>query len=429
MPKSYSARVLQLGATLLIAGAAGCTDFLTVPNPTVIDAGALNPTIDAATRAASAQQNFATSHGLMAMYSSWFTGETQVSETFPTRNEFGTRGVVPTNGSLNADVWVPLSQTLSEARFVLGLSLPTPATNLVRAQAALFSAFAFMNMATDFCGGAVGGGPLIITPALLDSAIANFNIAITIGRAAATAPGATAAIIALGDSYRRAGFVGLARAQLQKSDASGASTSADSVPAGFVFNLNYVDDLSNRGRLSNTMYQFTRDRGSIMVAPAYRTTDTRVPYALGSTLGFTAPDASSGTYYVQTKFAGYAIPIRLASRLEADYIKQEVAGTPGPAGTMVAFINARRTAGGQPAYGGATDAASLQTELMNQKAFDFYLEGKRLADFRRIPASVTNVPVPGSAYFKAGFGNVASRTCYPIPTAETDANPNHPSTP
>ena len=66
----------------------------------------------------------------------------------------------------------------------------------------------------------------------------------------------------------------------------------------------------------------------------------------------------------------------------------------------------------------------MKTELFNQRALEFYLEGKRLADFRRSPASVTTVTATGQPYFKPGYANTGSQTCYPLPRAERDNNPN-----
>jgi hypothetical protein len=63
-------------------------------------------------------------------------------------------------------------------------------------------------------------------------------------------------------------------------------------------------------------------------------------------------------------------------------------------------------------------------ELMNQRGLDFYLEGKRLGDFRRNPTSVAGVPQPGAAYFKPGFAPIGTQTCYVLPLQETDNNPN-----
>ena len=92
------------GAAAVALSLTACDYWLTVPDPTVIDADALDPVADAPLLAKSAQQNFATAYGQLIVYSSWFVGETDVSETFPTRNEFGRRQVTEGNGSLNGDL-------------------------------------------------------------------------------------------------------------------------------------------------------------------------------------------------------------------------------------------------------------------------------------------------------------------------------------
>ena len=410
------ARLRRTGAATLLVAAAGCTEFLTVPNPTVIDAGSINPISDAPTLANSAQQNFVTAFGLNAMYQGWFTGEIAVAETFPTRNEFGRRDIVPTNGSLNADTWAPLSVAISSARFVMGLALPTPATNINRNQAALFSGYSFLMMAESFCLGTVSSGPKLTTNDLLDSAIANFTIAITIGRAINSATS---------NAYANAAFMGRARANLMRGNTAAASTDADSVPVAFVFNALFVDDLSNRTRLSNTFWQFTRDRGSVSVDTAWRKLDPRVTYVNGATLTppLSAQDATNGVFYVQQKYPGYATSIRLASKLEADYLKQEAVG--GVAG-QTALINTRRTAAGLPPYAGAATAPAVLLELMTQKGFDFFLEGKRMGDFRRNPTSIAGLPPSGGTFFKPGFSTIGTNTCFPVPFAETSTNSNFP---
>ena len=66
------------------------------------------------------------------------------------------------------------------------------------------------------------------------------------------------------------------------------------------------------------------------------------------------------------------------------------------------------------------------TELYNQRAFEFYLEGRRIADFRRSPASTNYITAAGQPYFKPGYANTGTQTCYPLPRAERDNNPNIP---
>lgn len=411
-------RNLKKLASSAIAAAAlvlsGCNDWLTVPNPTVIDANQLDPVADAPVLALSAQQNFASAYGWLIMYSSWFVGETDVSETFPTRNEFGRRDIVAQNGSLNGDVWTPLSQAAASAYLVLNAGVPDPASNINVARADFFLGFSYVFMAEHFCQGTVLSDSALTTARMLDSAVAHFTSAAAEGDAAGGSEGPNMA---------RAARVGLARAYLQAGNTAQAIAAANSVPAGFVYNLNYVDDLSNRTRLSNRMWQFVRDRGSIAVAPIWRTSDPRVPWLVTS--AYTPQDAAYATdrgipYAIQQKYTTYATPIRLASKLEADYIAAEAQGTT----EQLNLVQARRSANGQAAYSGATDANSVLTEFLTQKGFDFYLEGKRMGDFRRHPDNVIGVPVSGSTYWKPGFAPVGTNMCYPLPVQETDNNPN-----
>ena len=116
MTRRRFSRALALVGVLTGVATAGCNDFLTVKNPTVIEVTTLDPVNDAPVLANSAVQNFYTAYGWMIMYSSWMAGETDVAETFPTRNEFGRRDVVTSNTSLSGDVWVPLSQAAASAR-------------------------------------------------------------------------------------------------------------------------------------------------------------------------------------------------------------------------------------------------------------------------------------------------------------------------
>ena len=402
----------MVGASLLVSAAACKDSFLQVTNPNVIDASTVDPSSGASTLAASAQQNFATAFGWLIMYSGWFTGEANVSDTFPTRNEFGFRVISDLNGSLNGDVWQPLSLAAASSKIVLDLTLPNPTTNISLARAATFRGFSVLHMATDFCTGTLSSGPELTTTQMLDTAIFWFGKGVDVGNANGSADG---------KSLANASLVGRARAKLQKGDKAGAKADADAVTAGFSFDLRYTDDLTNRTRLSNRLWQYTFDRGSISVTSFYQTGDPRVPFKAPGTHTLQPQDVVPGGFFIQQKYPSYASSIRLASKLEADYISAEASGD---ANTMLALIAARRAANNQPAYTGATDAASVLTELFTQRAFEFYLEGKRIADFRRAPAATKGIAATGSTYIKPGYAPVGSQTCYPIPRAERDNNPN-----
>ena len=406
-----------IGGALLV-GASACSDkFLAVTNPNVIDASTVDPSSTANSLAASAQQNLAAAYGWLIMYSSYFTGENNVSDTFPTRNEFGFRNVSDLNGSLNADLWDPLSRTAASSKIVLDLDLPTPATSINLTRGAMVRGFSTLFMANDFCTGTLSSGPELTTAQLLDTAIFWFGKSIDVGRANATADG-----IALAN----ASLVGRARAKLQKGDKAGAVADAGAVAAGFNYNLTYTDDLNNRTRLSNRLWQFTFDRGSMSVSAAFQVDDPRVKWLPPAQHKLVPQDVVPGGFFIQQKNPAYNSPIRLASKIEADYIAAEASGL---ASQQLALIAAQRAANQQPVYTGPVDDASVLTELYDQRAREFFLEGKRLGDFRRNPAATRFVPVTGTPYFKPGYGNVGSQTCYPIPRAERDNNPNLKTTP
>lgn len=398
--------------TALAASAACSSDFLEVINPNVIDASEVDPAATASTLAASAEQNFKTAVGTFIQFSSHFTGETYIMETSGSQNEFGRREVSELNGQA-ATQWREMSRAAASAKLLLDLTLPNPTTNIDIARAATFRAYAMVFLATDFCTGTLSSGPELSNNQMLDSAIVWFSKAIDVGTANATATGL---------NFARASLVGRARAKLQRGDKAGALTDANAVPAGFTYSMTYVDDLANRARLSNALWRGTVDRSVISVPPYYQTTDPRVTWLPPGKHPYNAWDAAAGPYTIQQKYPGYGAPIRLASKLEAEYIAAEASGD---INQQLALINRQRQAFGYAPYSGPMDATSVLTELFDQKGFDFWLEGHRLADFRRQPiAAARHVPVAGSPYWRPNLGNIGSQTCYPLPFVERDNNPN-----
>lgn len=404
-----------LGSAILIALPACSDKFLQVENPNLIDASTVDPNSAALTLANSAQQDYQAWFGWSIMYSAYFTGEVNVSDTFPTRNEFGYRQVENQNGDLTTSLWGPISLSAAAGKIVLDLALPTPTTNVIVAQASLFRAFTLLDMGTEFCQATLSGGPPLTQKATLDSAIYWFSKAITVGQANGTATGI---------SYANAALVGRARAYLQEGNNTAAAADAAAVPAAFVLNLQYVQDLSaNETRLVNRMWQYTFDRGSTDVAAAFRITgDPRLKW-IPAPAGYSPQDVVPGGYFIQQKYPGYTAPIRLASGLEAQYIAAEASGN---AATQLVLINAQRIANGQGAYTGATDAASVLMELYNQRAREFWLEGKRMGDLQRNAAATSYIAAPGSTYIKPGYPSVGNQTCWILPFTETSTNLNFP---
>lgn len=404
-----------LGTAITIAavgGAVGCSDFLTVDNIGTVDAGDIDALKDAATLSHSSLQDFAEAYSTIVMYMGWFTGETIATETFQGPNDF-TRRDIPDNGDVNGAIFDPLSRAIVSSGRVIDVLAGTEGedSNVDLARAELVAGYSFQFMAEQFCTGAVRSGPPLDSLAMLDSAKTHFTRAIAVGQGAGTPEG-----IALAN----AALVGRARSELQAGDEAAAAADAASVPAGFELDIEYYDDVANRDRVSNQLWQRTFARGSISVAEAFRNLgDPRVVTVAPGDGDFSPQDGVTA-FYAQTKYSSYAAPIRLASKLEADYIAAEA----GSVAEQLALVNERRTANGGEAYSGPGDPASVLTELMTQKTLDFFLEGKRLGDFRRNGPAVLNMPVPGTPYFKAGYDPIGDDTCYPLPLAETSNNPN-----
>ena len=411
--------LLTLSAAAALAVSAGCNDFLSVKTPAVIDASTLDPTADPTVLSFSAQQNYATAAGLAFLRSSYVVWEAW--NGFPTvqLEDFGLRSVAPDNPLLNSDVWAPLQLALhsaDDAASTLGTGT-SDVQKLETARSYMIAGYSALTIAELFCQGVINGSRALTTAEMLDSAIVRFTAAVT---GAQTLAGTTTGTVqASANAIANAALVGRARAQLQSGRKAQAAADAGAVTAGFRYDLLYADNAAARVRLANPYWRLTFDQAQVVVPPAFQVTDPRLPWIAPTTA---QPKANDGItpFAQQGKWRAYGAPIRLASKIEADYIAAES----GTAAQMLTFIQAQRTANSQGAYAGATDDASVLTELMEQRGREFYLEGKRFGDFRRNPANVLHVPAPGSAYFKPGLNPVGAMTCLPVPTAESLTNPN-----
>lgn len=404
---------------MIMVSTTACRDFLEVHDPSVIDSSDLDSLSDPRLLAISARQNFSTAAVRVHIFGSFFVWEAWNGNPAFEFEQFGLRSVVPENTQLNGQLWAPLSLALRSSDHAVELlgGKQGETARLELARASLYGGYSLEYMAESFCQGVIDGGPPLTTVETIDSAIVRFTRTIEVG--------SDVAETAMSDSVRRdasdlvsAALVGRARAELQEERLTQAAADADRVPERFSFDMLYLDDPAARWRLGNRIFESTYELPVLIVPPAFRVDDPRVPWTAP------APGQLAGDgvlpFYGQAKYRSYEAPIRLASRIEADYIAAEAHGT----AAMLELIAARRTANDQPPYVGASDPQSVLTELMEQRGREFYLEGKRMGDFRRHPAAVLHVAEPGTAYYKPGFDAVGSEVCLPVPSAETLANPH-----
>jgi hypothetical protein len=399
-----------VGAT---AGSVACnTDVI---NPSVIDAATFNPNADGQTLSLSAQTNFFIAFQSVATFGGLISDELWSGAARLQWNRLGAR-VFASTDDINTVFFAPLSLAVaSNANAVAALEGgPTAASDVNLARASMNLGYSFELMAETMCAGVVQGGPQLSVAQLLDSAVARFTKAITVATAAGSA----------GTSILNTSRVGLSRAYLQKGDWTLAAQTAALVPTAFTANVVTSANAGTQGTLGNQIYGNTV--GSQIIAPKlYRVNDPRVSID-SSKPGFTL---NGLPYVIQAKYTSYGDPIRLASGLEAQYIAAEAtlhgSNNTAPAVTL---INARRTAGAQTAYAGGVDSTSVIRELLNQRARDFWLEGKKLGDLRRNPSvpftAVLMDPAGAPFYAPSKTSKFGSTVCAPIPPQETNANPN-----
>src|SRR5690606_3438089 len=310
----------------------------------------------------------------LGILTAWFTNEARVGDTFPTRNSIGRRDVLDGVSHLNT-FWGNIHDNIQFARTTINAIEPAGNTvNLARAW--FVSGFSVLLMSELFCEGTIAEstevprGPMTVAE-LLDSAIVHLTTAQQVADAAGRAEA---------DALWMAAQVGIARAHLQAGRAAQASAAAALVPDDFEYRLLHLDDASNRG-LGNHIWGYSEARISLVVGPEYRAMadagDPRIAYV---DMGRQAQDGILN-FFRQDKIKGWGDDTRFVSGLEARYIKVEADRNPAE---MLTFINERRAVGNQDPIQ-TTDMDALMSELMEQKTRDFWLEGKRLADWRRNP--------------------------------------------
>ena len=396
-------------------GAAACDDFLTVNNPNVVDASEIDPIADAATLALSAQQDFAAAYGRFVVYGGWFSGEAFSSDVNAAGNLFATRRVDRTLGALEGALFGPLSRARALSDRVLSALEGTPGESTIHAaRAAVFSGYSFLVMADHFCVGTINGGPPLTPEMMLDSAVTRLSNAIQIGRTAGTPEAQQLVDIAL---------VGRARAHLWAGRNAEAIADAEAVSDGFSYSLVYIDDLANRDRLGNYVWDQTFSQTTVSAAPAFRDLNDPRIVLIPPAVNHHVPMDGTTEIWSMQKHSSYASPIRLASKLEADYIAAAASGTTA----MLALIQRERARNNQPAYTGLTDDQSVLTEFLEQRSREFFMEGKRMGDLQRYPTALPHLAPAGTPYRKNNYAPYDDKTCLPLPFKEVANNPNFPS--
>jgi hypothetical protein len=236
-----------------------------------------------------------------------------------------------------------------------------------------------------------------------------FNQAITVAQAQGSAA----------TSILDMALVGRARARQDQGNLAGARTDAALVPASFVFNATAS---AVSGRRNNRVFVESNALGvNSSVGARYRTlNDPRVPVQ-----NLNRPNALGVPAWAQLKYTSVSSNIPMATGDEAQLIIAEADAASNSSNT-IAIINAFRAKGNEGTYTGATDAASLLNEVIDQRRRALFLTGTNFGDIVRYkltltPATGTNFPAGQTYGSQSCVGD--TRIGLPLPDVERQSNP------
>jgi hypothetical protein len=263
------------------------------------------------------------------------------------------------------------------------------------AELSAYGGYAYLLLGEGHCEIAADGGPLLTRAQTFGIAEERFTRAIPHAEAAGN-PG-----------LRHMALVGRARARLNMGNTQGALADAQSVPDGFVRNVQFS---SAQVRRENRWPSITITSRRLAAKSTYRDLtvqgepDTRVPVIVSG-----VGEDGSTVFHQQRKYTAHTNPIPLASWIEAQFIIAEVQG----GSAAITALNKIRTHYGLPAY---TGNGNLE-DIIEERRRTFWLDGHRLGDMLRygIPFE-QGLSSRGDAY--------GGTTCIALPRNERLSNPN-----
>ena len=405
-------------ATLCTALA--CSNLLDVKAPDAISTSSLENPVNAGLLVQSSIGDFDCALGSYIVASGLMSGELQETTLTASRWSYDRRDIDPnesaysTNDCLAGDLgtYTPIQTARFTADHALKLlegwsdtDVPNHRLNLI-AHAATLGGYTRILLGEAFCTAAIDLGPQLTSNQIFALAVAKFDTAVDAATADPTNPIGDGDILSLA-------YLGRARAELDEGNLSAAAADAALVPSGFVYNATY-----DAGTDQRTNRVFSENNGhGVTVAPQYRNlNDPRVPV---TDAGRLAADEQT-PLFLQGKYADGSAPITVGSYIEAQLILAEATGGSG----AISILNTLRSGAGLSALPSSSDPAVVKADIAQERARWLWLQGEHLYDVRRLGLPL--VPAAGLPYsitYSKG-GTYGSETCMPIPSVETNNNPN-----
>jgi starch-binding outer membrane protein, SusD/RagB family len=413
--------VAAMIAAAAIGAACNSSDLLDVETPAAVPVGMIDDPKNATLMVNSAVADFECALGAMIAVEGIISDELADAQLGAAAWPYDRRDAnTQTNGSYGTNpctnnqtpgIYNPLSTARWDADHAIAnltkwTDAEVPGRQALLAKAGVYAGFSYALIGMSMCSAAFDLGPEVQQAAIFPLAEARFTAAIT----AAQASQSTALL--------NAAYVGRARVRLFQGNKAGAAADAALVPAGFV--LNAGNDASDN-RLYNRIYSIAQQNGFYTVETLSRDLRTEKgeldPRSASKQYATRAADARSVIWSPNKYSTGYAAPTRIASYEEARLILAEAQG----GAAAVTAINALRTAAGLQGYTGATDAASIQALIIDERRRALFLEGFRNYDMQRF--NVPFNPAVGTAFPQKG-GTYGNTRCLPLPDVERFNNPS-----
>lgn len=386
------------GASLVLLAACD----MTVTNPGPIQDSQLNTpaAVPALVNGMSGDLSFALGsyldRGAMA------SGELSQAGNFAAENQFAVGVIRPED--VNTD-WANMQSArwsaengLERMKTVLGSAFESNA-NTPRAY--LYAGFANRLLGENVCTGVIDGGAPQSDSVYFQRAESLFTRALTLAQ---TQKNTTVQNAALG---------GRASVRAWLGDWAGAVADASLVPTTFVFNAIFSTNTTreNNALVANTL----NSRQASVWGTQFQNTrsDPRTPWDTVKTPAGGVQTGQNGStpYFLQKKYTSLGSSVPLTKGTEMLLLRAEASLRTGDFATAMTLINQER-ASYSLAPLTATDSASAETDLQNERGAVLWLEGRRLWDLRRWNVEGTNSFLDGRS------------TCIPPSANEQAANPN-----
>lgn len=419
--------LLAGGVLVLLLGLTGCNDILEVDDTGAIQEQDLTDPEMVDLIVNGARGEFQDAYANLSLTSAVFSGEAFIDHTNIDWRNFSLLSFND-NNVINAQLYTNLQQLRASSEDGLErmdevLGTQEVSQNLDAAYLQVYAGYSYIYLGENFCSAPINLSEAYSSDELLQRAITAFGEAITTaenaeqaGRDAATA----AEVLNLAN-------LGIARAHLQLGNDSEAIQFATEVDESFEAWAYYSD---NSNRENNTWAQIANPGADTWISvnnQFQNLNDPRITHVTDAFTGLNGNDIyppfrpyhfDGWDVNTPDNFISRSTNIRYASGLEAQYI---IAEAEGPTGDTEDFVNERRDVGNQSSV--SLSGEELMEELRNQRARDFYLTGRRLADMRRY-LDRYDVDLFPTGTYPVGNETYGDARCYVIPLDEKVGNPN-----